>query len=227
MMESRPRVSRRSLIIGGIVVGVVTFIVLIAEGIITFNTTTAHTGLMVVEATSGGAKKSKPVGDKVDSSSSSSASSSPKDGAVAVKNTPSRVEKDSVVRNDDDEDDLKMTASVSGAEPCRSLADNSVVSTSKCHACSSHDKIHIVECAETRNVEQTVTCVGGKPTNRKYRSCKRKGDAAEEEEKRKFIVFEAVNFGLGIAAYFIVLLRRKRLDSALAKKIEEQLATGV
>ena len=209
MMESRPRVTKRTLIVGVVVVTVITFIVLIAEGVLTFHTPTSHTGLLVT--TSGNVKKSKVALEKVDSSSSSSTKAS-KDG-------------DTHSREKDKDDESNVEASVSGVESCRTLPDNSKVSTSKCHACASHDQLHVAECAETGSVEQSVTCVGGKPTERKYRPCRRR--VAEEEEERKFLVFEVVNLGLGIAAYFVVLLRRKKLDSALAKKIEEQLASGV
>jgi len=213
MMESRPRVTKRTLIVGVVVVTVITFIVLIAEGVLTFHTPTSHTGLLVT--TSGNVKKSKVALAKVDSSSSSSTKAS-KDG-LGDGNTHSKE------RDKDDESNVET--SVSGVESCRTLPDNSKVSTSKCHACASHDQLHVAECAETGSVEQSVTCVGGKPTERKYRPCRRR--VAEEEEERKFLVFEVVNLGLGIAAYFVVLLRRKKLDSALAKKIEEQLASGV
>lgn len=224
MMESRPRVSKRTLVVGVVVVIFVTFIVLITEGILTFNTETDRTGLMIdVGTTSEGDVKQSKV-EKADSSSSSSTKAS-KEGAED--DTPSRenIDKDAVLNKDTDDEDSSVEASVSGVESCKSQPDNAQVSTSKCHACGTHDKLHVVECAETGSVEQSVTCVGGKPTQRKHRPCRRR--AKEQEEERKFIVFEAVNLGMGVVAYVVVSLRRKKLDSALAKKIEQQLASGV
>ena len=244
MTESRPRVSRRTLIIGAFAVALVTFVVLIAEGIFTFGAKTSLPQRLIVDAKddtkalASGEKASRSrssdddasASKKSDSSSTSSrgdgVSSDDKKSAAAADSSDSATNSYGASKKTyGGADDVETSAS--GVESCRSQGDGAVVSTSTCHLCGEHDKLHVSECAETGRVEQIVTCEAGKPMKRRHRACRRLATPAEEEAERKFYVFEAINFGLGIAAYVVVLLRRKRLDSALAKKIEQQLASGV
>lgn len=235
MTESRPRVSRRTLIIGALVVAVVTFVVLIAEGIFTFGAKTSSLPQrLIVDAKAVGsgagekASRSRSSGDAAASKKSDSSSTSSRgDGVVLSSDSSAATNTYGASKKTIGEDYDAVETSASGVESCRLQVDGAVVSTSKCHACGEHDKLHVSECAETGRVEQIVTCETGKPMKRRHRACRRLATPAEEEAERKFYVFEAINFGLGIAAYVVVLLRRKRLDSALAKKIEEQLASGV
>jgi len=216
-MESRPRVSKRALLFGAVAVGIITFIVLIAEGIFTFGTKTSH-----IEHLTQRKDKSPEVNAATDDNhDSSSFTQARRDDGRTDNNSPAG----ETTRKNDDRTFLSGATNSDGAESCRTLGDGAIVNTSKCRPCGEPEKRHISDCAETGRVEQTVTCQGGKPTKRQHRACV--GAGAAEEEERKFIVFEAVNFGVGIAAYVVVLLRRKKLDSALAKKIQQQLASGV
>ena len=241
-MESRPRVSRRAAILGGLVVVIVTFVVLIAEGIFTFSSAkTSNYESLLSEASKVGRGAEDESSQWKDSAvsaangaaskSNSSPSSTSKGGGnsddhVTRIKSVSSTDKASLTRNSADEDD-DIRTSESGLEACKSLSNDVITPTSKCHPCNEHDKSHVPECSTTGRIEQVVTCRGGKPTQRRYRACRRLATPEEEEAERNFFVFEAVNFGVGVAAYVLVLLRRKKLDSALAKKIEEQLATGV
>jgi len=226
MMESRPRVSKRALLFGAVAVGAVTFVVLIAEGIFTFGAKTSHVEHLAQRKDKSAEVNAAAVDrtpEKSDSSSSSSTQAKRDDGRTDNNNNNSPAGE--TTRKNDARTSLSGATDSDGAETCRTLGDGVVVNTSKCRPCGEPEKQHISDCAETGRVEQTVTCLGGKPTKRKHRACF--GAGAAEEEERKFIVFEAVNFGVGIAAYVVVLLRRKKLDSALAKKIQQQLASGV
>jgi len=224
MTDSRPRVSRRTLVLGALVVAVVTFVVLITEGILAFGAKTPVTPLLVesVARVDAGHKAITDDATSSEKSHSSSSSLTSSNDVTDLNGKKSLVDSSSEKASEDG-----VETSVSGVEACRLQGDGVVVSTSKCHACGDQDKEHVSECAETGRVEQIVTCQSGKPMKRGHRACLRLTTQAEKEAERNFLIFEAVNFGVGIAAYFIVLLRRKKLDSALAKKIEEQLASGV
>ena len=198
-----------------------TFVMLIAEGIFAFGGKTPMTPLLV-ELVVNDAQSRSNAADATSSDKSHSSSSS-----SSTLGDSNNGQKTAAGAFSEKASEQGVETSVSGVEACRSQADGVVISTSKCHACGDHDKEHVSECAETGRVEQIVTCESGKPMKRGHRACQRLTTQAEQEAERNFYVFEAVNLGVGIAAYFVVLLRRKKLDSALAKKIEQQLASGV
>lgn len=198
-MEGRGRISKKSLVLGLVVVAVVAVFVLVAEGIVTFGAN--ETTTLKAQDDNGGTIS--PEVSKLTESADGTKVSGGSNG-----------------------ESLSSVASTTESVVC-SKADEeaeAVKVTSKCRKCQEHEDDELMECGQTGNVEQIVTCKkGGKTHNRKYQSCARPAAA----EERRFVVFEVCQFGLGIASYAVVLIRRKRQDLFLAKKIESQLASGV
>ena len=136
-MESRPRVSRRTVILGGLVVLIVTFVVLIAEGIFTFSSVkTSNFESLLTEASKADGEAENQSSRRKDSAASaatangaasksnSSPSSTSKGGAnsddhVTRIKSSSSTDKASLTRKSAVEDDDVRT-SESGIEACKS-----------------------------------------------------------------------------------------------------------
>jgi hypothetical protein len=201
MIESRPRISKKSLLLALGIVAVLTLVLVLAEGFLTL-------------------RRKSP--QELDGSTISLNNLATNDVPSSKKS--SHVDKQTQAGADASATQKQhtMTEAHSDDSRCAPAPDGAEVVMWACRRCTAEETVHIPECSTSLSVEALVVCQGGKATRRAHRTCR--DDAAEE---KKFIVFEAVNFGFGLASYAIVILRRRKLDYLLAKKIEQQLAGGV